>query len=546
MYMKIFKLPYLYFASLLILAGCGQKQQVDLVIKNATVYTMDSAMSKASVVVIDKGKIIATGGADLLQKYEGRQTEDYTGKFIYPGLNDAHAHFYGLGMYKQTVDLTGTKSWKEVLERCEVFVKANHPAYLTGRGWDQNDWEIKEFPLNDELNRLFPAIPVLLKRVDGHAAIANDAALKLAGLNLSSTIPGGQVIVQHKKLTGLLVDNAVDAVQDQFPKPDRKAIANSLLLAQQECLVFGLTSITDPGLETEVIEVIDSLHKAGTLKIRINAMISISDRNIAYWFSRKPYITERLNVSSFKMYADGALGSRGACLLQPYSDKHNHFGMLITSPEKMEAYVSQMANSPFQLNTHCIGDSANHYVMGLYAKYLGKNNGRRWRIEHAQIIHQEDFNLFGSYGIIPSAQPTHATSDMYWASERLGEERLKGSYALKLLLRQNGWLPLGTDFPVEYVSPFFTFYAAVARKDSSGFPPQGFQAEHGLTREEALRGMTIWAAKGSFEETSKGSLEAGKVADIVVLNEDLLSDDLLKIRKAKAVVVYIGGEKVIK
>ncbi len=526
---------------LLILIACGKNNKVDLIVKGAKIYTIDSLMSTASVMVINQGKIVEVGTEELLKKYQSDSVLKVDGKFIYPGLIDAHSHFYGLGAFMQTVDLTNTKSWDEVIERCRDFVRKNNPLFLTGRGWDQNDWAVNKFPTNDKLNQLFPDIPVLLKRVDGHAAIANNKALELAKLNTNTKIDGGELIKNANTLTGVLIDNAVDLVQEKLPKPNKANIARSLLLAQEVCIELGLTSVCDAGLDTEVIEVIDSLQKSKQLLIRVYAMISANDKQVDEWLNRAPIKTDVLNVSSFKMYADGALGSRGACLIQPYQDQHKHHGLILTPFVKMEEYVKRIINSPYQLNTHCIGDSANRYVMYLYGKYLGENNNRRWRIEHAQVVHQNDFKLFGKYNIVPSVQPTHATSDMYWAGDRLGQERKKWAYALKTLLKQNGWLPLGTDFPVEPPQPFYTYYAAVERKDAQQLPVEGFQMQDALTKEEALRGMTIWAAKSAFEEHMKGSLEAGKLADFIVMDMDLLQADMLKIRNAKPSAVYIAG-----
>ncbi len=528
---------------LLLLMACGKNNKVDLIVKGAKIYTIDSLMNTATVMVINQGKIVAVGGDELLAKYQSDSVLQADGKFIYPGLIDAHSHFYGLGAYMQTVDLTNTKSWDEVLSRCKEFVAKNNPPFLTGRGWDQNDWAVKNFPTNEALNKLFPDIPVLLKRVDGHAAIANNKALELAQININTKIDGGELIRSGNKLTGVLIDNAVDLVQEKLPKHDRASITKSLLMAQQVCIDLGLTSVCDAGLDTEVIEVIDSLQKSKQLFIRVYAMISANDKQVDEWLNREPIKTDVLNVSSFKMYADGALGSRGACLLQPYHDQHQNHGLILTPLAKMEAYVKRISNSPYQLNTHCIGDSANRFVMQLYGKYLGENNNRRWRIEHAQVVHQNDFNLFGKYNIVPSVQPTHATSDMYWAEDRLGKERIKGAYALKTLLKQNGWLPLGTDFPVEPPQPFYTYYAAVERKDAQQFPEAGFQMQDALTKEEALKGMTIWAAKSAFEENIKGSLEAGKLADFIIMDMDLLQAYMRTIRDAKPSAVYVGGQK---
>jgi predicted amidohydrolase YtcJ len=385
----------------------------------------------------------------------------------------------------------------------------------------------------------------MLKRVDGHAALVNDYVLKLANINFTTKLNGGLVLTNGNKPTGVLIDNAVDLAEAVIPEITLIDKVKALKLAQQHCYDFGLTSVTDAGLDLPIIHLIDSLQQSGTLNMRVYAMVSLNNHNLQEALKIGVYKTEKLNVSSFKMYADGALGSRGACLNKPYSDDvHNH-GFLLTDIHKMRAYVLQIANSKFQLNTHCIGDSGNRFVLNLYSKVLPKNNDRRWRIEHAQVIDSSDFELFAKHSIIPSVQPTHATSDMVWAKDRLGNQRLKFAYAYQMLLKQNNWLPLGTDFPVEYVSPFYTFYAAVARKDANGMPTSGFNIENALTREQALKGITIWAAKAAFEENEKGSIETGKFADFIITDTDLLAEqDLLKIRNLKPRHVYVGGNKV--
>jgi predicted amidohydrolase YtcJ len=523
-----------------------KKPKADLLIYGAKIYTVNQNFDTAEAIVIQNGRILAVGSLnELRNKYSVAEEVDYTGKFIYPGLIDAHCHFFGLGQTTQQIDLMGTRSWQEVIERCKSFY-AQHPGLtsLTGRGWDQNDWEVKEYPTNDELNKSFPEIPVLLKRVDGHAAIANDKTLAIAGIIPGSNIAGGELISNKGKLTGILIDNAVDKADAAMPKASRQNQIEVYAEAEKICIGYGLTSLHDAGQEIDLIQLLDSLQLAGKININVYQMVSATPANIAYYLEKGPYHSGHLTINSFKLYGDGALGSRGACLLQPYSDLHDHSGFLLSSPAEIEAMVKQVAGSPFQLNTHCIGDSANRFMLSLYSKYVGQEADRRWRIEHSQVINAQDFGLFAKYKVIPSVQPTHATSDMYWAKDRLGEEREKGAYAYKQLLQQNGWLPLGTDFPIEYASPYYTFYAAVSRQDAKGYPEGGYYKEQALTREEALKGMTLWAAKAAFEEAEKGSIEVGKRADLTILDVDLMHDDLLKIRKTKAAATFISGKKV--
>ena len=491
------------------------------------------------------GKIVEVGKtADLQNKYEAKENLDVHGKFVYPGFIDAHAHFLSYGTSLQRVDLVGTNSWDEVIERTKQFAKDNPDGWLLGRGWDQNDWPVKEFPTNDKLNELFPDRPVLLTRVDGHAAIANQKALDLAGVKAGDKLNGGEVEVKNNKLTGILVDNAVHLVSSKIPAPTVAQAKEALIDAQKNCFAVGLTTVDDCGLDYQAILFIDSLQKAGDLKMRMYVMLSDAKRNFDFAFSKGKIKTDRLHVCAFKVYADGALGSRGACLLEPYSDKPGWSGFLLSSQQHFDSVAKIIFDHGWQMCTHAIGDSGNRTMLRIYGKYLNGKNDLRWRIEHAQVVNENDFKIFGDYNIIPSVQPTHATSDMYWAGDRLGPVRAKGAYAYKQLLDQNAWIPLGTDFPVEDISPFKTFYAAVARKDAKGWPANGFQMENALTREQALRGMTIWAAKANFEETEKGSLEKGKLADFVILDSDLMKEAPEKLLQVKVLKTFVGGEKV--
>jgi len=531
---------------LFLVVACKQKDyNVDLLVKNALVYTVDSNFTTADAFVVNAGKIVAVGKADTLeQKYKAHEVIDAKGKPIYPGFIDAHAHFYSYGLSLQEVRLEKTKSWQEVIDSVNDYARKNPEGWIVGRGWDQNKWKIKDFPNKAKLDAMFPVRPVMLTRIDGHALMVNQAALNIAGIRPGQTIAGGKIETVNGKLTGLLIDNAEGLVKRKIPAPTEPIIESALLDAQSNCFAVGLTTVEDCGLPYTMVNIIAQLQHKGELKMRMYVMLSDDQENYDYLFKRGVYKTPGLDVRSFKMYADGALGSRGACLLQPYSDQKNWRGFLLSSQRHFQDVAKKVAAKGFQLCTHAIGDSANRVILKIYASVLKGKNNLRWRVEHAQVLSPGDIRYFGDYSIIPSVQPTHATSDMYWAGKRLGKKRLKSAYVYKQLLQQNGWLPLGTDFPVEDINPIYTFYAAVERKDLKGYPEDGFQPENALTREEALRGMTIWAAKANFEEKEKGSIEPGKFADFVILNEDIMKIDGTEVPNVKVLNTFINGEKV--
>ncbi len=524
--------------------SCNRLPQADLIVYNGTIYTADSAFSTCTAMAISDGKIIATGGDDLLTKYRCSNQTDLQGMFVYPGFIDAHCHFYGYSTDLPKCALFGTSSFDEVIRKVVEYEKTNHFHWILGRGWDQNDWPVKEFPTKDILDSLFPDKPVFLLRIDGHAALVNQKALDLAGITFRTKIDGGEVVLNNYEPTGILIDNAVDVVKKIIPEFNSELKKDGLLQGQKNCFAVGLTSVVDAGLKVSEIQFLDSMQKSGQLQMKIYAMAELTPQSMDYWFAKGIYKTDRLHVQCFKLYADGALGSRGACLLQHYSDSPERYGFLLTPIEEIKSRAKAVYDHGFQLATHCIGDSANRLMLNVYAGLLKTKNDRRWRIEHCQVVNHADQTMFGQYSIIPSVQPTHATSDMYWAEDRLGPQRIKDAYANNDLLHSAGIVVNGSDFPVEDINPLYGYYAAVTRKDQKGFPPHGFEINNAITRKQALLAMTRWAAYSMFEEKEKGSLETGKTADFVILKSDLLTAPESTLFSIPVEATFINGVKV--
>ena len=526
--------------------GCNFKSNhADLILHNAVGLVCDGAPLNASsiAIAIENGKIVATGPErEILNSFNADVKIDLRQAVVYPGLIDAHAHFTGYALSTLEVDLVGSESYDEVLSRLKTFSKSHTSGWLTGRGWDQNKWTPSTYPTLTLLDNLFPSRPVAIRRIDGHALLANSAALRIAGMTEVRSIKGGEMIsFEDGSPSGVLIDGAADSLLAFIPPHDGPTKDVALIQAQHDLFALGLTTVVDAGLDVADIRRIDSLHRTGDLKIRIVAMASGTYPNLDSAFAIGPHRTDRLIAQSIKFYMDGSLGSRGAALLEPYSDRQTHSGFIFQDSAEFRTTLDLANELGFQVATHCIGDSAVRNVLNLYNSVLGGQNDKRWRIEHAQVVSPSDLPLFTSASVIPSVQPTHATSDMYWAGKRLGRNRIRTAYAYRDLQDVLGLLPLGTDMPVEDIDPRKTFYAATIRKDSEGYPSEGYHIDQSISRESALYGMTLWAAIANFHEEEVGSIEVGKWADLVVMDRNLLTTDPDQILDTKILRTFVAG-----
>ncbi len=521
-------------------------KSVDLIIHNAKIIS-GPYTPQYSAMVVNNGKIIGLyKNNNWKNEFKSANVVDMQKKVVLPGFTDAHCHFLGLGKAMDEVSLWGCKSWEETVQKVKDFVK-QHPElqWIQGRGWDQNNWVKKEFPDNNILDSLFADKFILLSRVDGHAVIANSKTLTYAEITVDSKIDGGKLLTRNGKLTGVLIDNATLLFETKIPKPGTEQKIKWLLAAQKECLKYGLTQITDAGLPMQDILLIDSLCCENDLKMRYYLMANPEKETWKYLDEQGPFMNKNVKWQSIKIYSDGALGSRGALLKQPYCDDKANYGLQLIDPMKLDSLLTICYNRGLQACTHAIGDSANAMVLKAYAKFLKTTtNDKRWRIEHAQVVDSSDWDYFKTYSIIPSVQPTHATSDMGWAENRLCKPRMVGAYSYKSLLDNSAFLPLGTDFPVEEISPFNTIRSARFRQDASGLPKGGFNKKEALTSTETFAGMSIWAAMGNFWEEETGTLEVGKFADFIVLDKNPYTATLNQLGTMEVIETYISGKSV--
>lgn len=537
----------LFFTGLLFFINSysQMRSNADLIVVNTKCYMADQHSTVCQAFAVRNGKIAATGtGREILDRYTSGNIVDAGGKPVFPGFIDAHCHFMGYALSLRMVDLRGIRSFDEILDTLSHKAKSVPGEWIVGRGWDHNLWPEKIFPDRSKLDSLFPHRPVVLIRIDGHVVLANGEALKRAGIGMNNKFTPGEVEVNNGRLTGILSEDAGDFVKNSIPEPDVQTLTRLLKTAELNCFAAGLTGVSDAGLNWRHVHLIDSLQQSHSLHIHVYAMLEPTKENIRKFVKSGPYKTQDLTIRSIKMYADGSLGSRTALLKKPYSDDPGKSGIQVTSSDSIRKMCRLALKYGYQVNVHAIGDRANRIVLDIFGEFLKTKNDLRWRIEHAQVVDPADLPKYKKYSVIPSVQTTHATSDMNWAGTRLGPDRVKWAYAYRDLMQQNGWLANGTDFPVENISPLLSFYAAVARQDVSGNPPSGFQIENCLLREDALRSITIWAAKAGFDDAEMGSLEPGKKANFVILDGDFMEIPYSEIPKIKVLKTFMEGKLV--
>ena len=529
----------------------------DLVLVNGTVYTLNENKPTAQAVSISGGRIAAIGTTEdiLAGAGAGTRVVDLHGKSVVPGFIDAHGHLINLGLSLLRLNFVGTKNYQEIVDA--VAAKAEslpEGEWITGRGWDQNDWPEKTFPNHAPLSGRSPYNPVALTRIDGHAMLVNAKALELAGIDRETADPPGGRIVRDETgaATGVLVDRAQGLVARHIPPDTEAARREAMALAIRECLKYGLTSVHDAGVSGADIELYKAMIDDDEFDLRVYAMIRATDvSTVDRYFESGPLIAyggNRLTVRSLKAMMDGALGSRGAALFDPYTDDPGNTGLQMMPTDELAALTVRALEAGFQVNTHAIGDKGNHETLDAYQTALRtpsvkeKARNARLRIEHAQVVALNDIPRFAALGVIPSMQATHATSDMYWAEDRLGGNRIAGSYAWRRFLDSGSRIANGSDFPVESPNPLWGFYAAITRQDHEGWPEGGWRPGQRMTRAEALKSFTLDAAYAAFEDGLKGSIEPGKLADIVVLSADIMKIQPAQILETEVVMTILGGK----
>lgn len=526
----------------------------DLILVNTRIYTVDDSHPFVDAMAVRGGRVAFVGSTREAMLLRGPSTQvlDLAGRTVIPGMVDAHAHLFELGTFLRDVDLTDTRSFDAIVARVADRVK-NLPSgrWLIGRGWDQNKWGDTRFPTHDALSHATPNNPVLLERIDGHALLVNSAAMKAAGITAATRDPAGGRIERTAsgEPTGVFVDNAMALVQRVVPPLSHDEMRSATLAAIAESNRWGLVALHDPGEPRDVLDVFEELAKESKFSLRVYAMISDDSAAIEHYFQRGPQSAlydDHLWIRAIKLYADGALGSRGAALLDPYADDPKNNGLLKSTPEHLRDVSIRALQHGFQVATHAIGDRGNRVALDAYQAALEKvpTVDHRFRIEHVQVLDHADIPRFAQLGVIPSMQAVHQTSDMYWAATRLGPSHILGAYAWRSLLETGVIIPNGSDFPVERVNPLYSFHAAVSRQDEHDWPPGGWYPEQRMTRDEALKSMTIWPAYAAFQEQLMGSLTPGKLADFDVLDRDIMVVPASEILGTQVLATYIGGRAV--
>jgi predicted amidohydrolase YtcJ len=521
-------------------------EQADLVLKNGAVTTMEEAQPKAMAVAIAGDKIVWVGEDSQVDSWIGTQTKviDLKGAFVYPGLIDSHAHIIGLGGKQVEIDLLGTENKESIIRMvADRVAKAKKGEWIIGSSWDQNDWPVKEFPTRQDLDPVSPDNPVVLERIDGHAYWVNSAAIRLAGITAKTADPVGGKIYRDAQgnATGVFVDNAMAFISKVRPPLTKDEVKERIHAALQESARKGITMIHDAGQSSSDVSAFKELAQQNALPVRVYGMYMVENLNQvkdldAFPENFGPYY----EVRAIKMYIDGAMGSRGAALLSPYSDDPQNSGLVMWNQNEMVQALQGVKKRGIQACIHAIGDKGNRMVLDAYEQ-LGVRD-LRWRIEHVQMLALSDVPRFTEIGVIASMQPTHATSDMPWTPDRIGPERMKGSYAWRSLLEQKTIIAGGSDAPVEDINPLWGLYSAITRQDHKGQPEGGWLPHQKVTRMEALRMFTIDAAYAAFREKELGSIKAGKLADLIVLPQDLLTCEPKAMIDMQVLYTIVGGK----